>query len=100
MALGSDAAIDRQPSVHEQAHRRARRRDAREAFRIGDDLEVVIEETPAMNNGRQAVAHAGNLVVFIHPGGSDLGVGVHVEVRVTYVARNYLRAVALSRIDG
>lgn len=87
-------------SSHERAHRQAKQRDAREAYSVGEDLDVVIEEDPGMNNGRQAVTHVGNLVVFVHPGGRSLGVGAHVRVRVTHVARNYLRAVTLDRLDA
>lgn len=61
---------------------------------------MVIEEDPSMNNGRQAVTHVRNLVVFVHPGEISLGVGTHVRVRVTHVDRNYLRAVALERLDA
>lgn len=87
-------------SSHERAHRQAKQRDARETYSVGDDLDVVIEEDPAMNNGRQAVTHVGNLVVFVHPGEASLGVGAHVRIRVTHVAKNYLRAVALERLDA
>lgn len=87
-------------SSHERAHRQAKQRDARKVYSIGEDLEVVVEEDPGMNNGRQAVTHVGNLVVFVHPGGTSLGVGAHVRVRVTHVARNYLQAVTLDRLDA
>lgn len=60
-------------SNHERAHRQAKQRDAREAYSVGEDLEVVVEEDPRMNNSRQAVTHIGNLVVFVHPGRRRLG---------------------------
>jgi hypothetical protein len=62
-------------SIHERAHWQAKQRDARNSYSVGDDLDVVIEEDPAMNNGQQAVTHVGNLVVFVHPGEISLAVG-------------------------
>lgn len=86
-------------SSHERSHQQAKQRNARQSFSVGDDIDVVIEEDPTMNNGKQAVTHVGNLVVFVHPGEFSLAVGSHIRVRVTHVAQNYLRAVAVDRAD-
>ncbi len=53
-------------SRHEVSHQKATENDAHTKYTIGDELEVVVEQTPAMNNGREAVARLDALVVWKH----------------------------------
>ena len=85
---------------HKEAHQNALKRDARDQYDVGDSLEVVLEQTPVENNGREGVARRGGLVVFVHPGQTSVEIGCHIKVRVTHVDRNYLRVIALRRLDS
>lgn len=85
---------------HERAHQRALQQDARDQYAVGEDLEVVLEETPDQNNGREGVARKDGLVVFVYPGETPVELGAHLQIRLTHVDENYVRGVAIQRVGS
>jgi predicted RNA-binding protein with TRAM domain len=85
--------------AHERAHREAKQRDARMQYEVGESLSVVLDETPTMNNGRDGIARVGGLVVFVYPAQIPVEPGTHLEVRISEVSKNHLRATAIQRND-
>lgn len=85
---------------HERAHREAKQRDARLQYEVGESISLVLDESPSMNNGRDGIARVDGLVVFVYPAQIPVEAGAHLEVRVSEVAKNHLRAVAVQRNDS
>jgi predicted RNA-binding protein with TRAM domain len=90
-------SIERSPE-HEQAHRAAKQRDARKQYEVGEKLTVVLEQDPEMNNGRDGIARINGLVVFVYPAEIPVDPGAHLEVVVSDIHPNHLRAVAVRRL--
>ncbi|GEM_PF-3141187 len=88
----------------ERAHREAQERDLREYFSRGEMIEVYIQTPTSENGGEEAVAvYSRNPVqdarVFIDPGPHKLHRGCCVRCRIRYCANNFLKALAVYRVD-
>ena len=86
------------------AHKQAQKRDLVKYFNPGEQIEVFIETPPERNGGEEAVAtvsrdDARDGRVFISPGPHNLPRGAQVRCRITHVEQNYLKALAMWRID-
>lgn len=88
----------------ERAHRQAQERDLREYFSRGEMIEVYIQTPASENGGEEAVAvfsrgPVQDARVFIDPGTHRLHRGCRVRCRIRYCDDNFLKALAVYRID-
>ena len=88
----------------ERAHREAQERDLREYFSRGEMIEAYIQTPAKENGGKEAVAvYSRNPVqdarMFIDRGLHGLHRGCCVRCRIRYCADNFLKALAVYRID-
>jgi len=63
---------------------------------VGEQLDLIVLESPQDNNGREAYARYDDVAVFIHPSGLHLYSGTHVRVRVSERGDNHLKAVGIA----
>lgn len=85
-------------------HKRAREIDLRKHFSKGEQLEVLIETPPKQNGGEEAIATVNrppvhDARVFIEPGRFTLHRASKVRCRIAHVERNFLKALAIYRLD-
>ena len=88
----------------ERAHRQAQERDLQEHFNRGEMIEAYIQTPASENGGEEAVAvysrdPVQDARVFIDPGPHRLYRGCCVRCRVHYCDDNFLKALAVYRID-
>jgi len=86
------------------AHEQAQETDLREHFSRGEQIEVFVETPPGQNGGEEAVATVNRAPVydarvFIEPGRCTLHRATRVRCRIVYVDENFLKALALCRLD-
>lgn len=86
------------------AHEQARETDLRDHFTRGEQMEVFVETPPERNGGEEAVATVNRAPVydagvFINPGRCTLHRAARVRCRIIHVEENFLKALALYRID-
>lgn len=86
------------------AHEQARETNLREHFTQGEQIEVFVETPPERNGGEEAVATANRAPVydarvFIKPGRCTLHHAARVRCRIAHVEENFLKALALYRLD-
>jgi hypothetical protein len=88
----------------ERAHRQAQQQDLREYFSRGEMIEAYIQTPASENGGEEAVAvysrdSVQDARVFIDPGPHKLYRGSCVRCRIRYCDDNFLKALAVYRID-
>lgn len=86
------------------AHEQARDTDLRDHFAPGEQIEVFIETPAERNGGEEAVASVNRAPVydarvFITPGRCTLHRADRVRWRIARVEDNFLKALALYRLD-
>ena len=86
------------------AHEQAQETDLREHFSRGEHIEVFVETPPSQNGGEEAVATVNRVPVydarvFIQPGKYTLHRATRVRCRIAHVEENFLKALALYRLD-
>ncbi len=97
-------SVDTNRGAKERAHRQAQERNLREHFTRGEMLEAYIQTPASGNGGEEAVAvysrdPVQDVRVFIDPGQHNLYRGCCVRCRVRYCGNNFLKALAVYRID-
>jgi|AntRauTorcE11897_2_1112592.scaffolds.fasta_scaffold04821_4 hypothetical protein len=97
-------SVNTSRGAKERAHQQAQDRDLREHFCRGETIEAYIQTPTSENGGEEAVAvYSRDLVqdvrVFIDPGQHNLYRGCRVRCRVRYCGDNFLKALAVYRID-
>lgn len=86
------------PRTKAEAHEEALAGDLGEKYTVGDRLDLIIIDSPAENNGREAFARHNDVSVFIYPNGVQLHTNTHVRARVSEIGKNHLKAVALASL--
>jgi hypothetical protein len=86
------------------AHERALETNLCEHFKRGEQIDVFIEKPPEQNGGEEAVATINRAPVydarlFIRPGKHTLHRANRVRCRIIHVEENFLKALALYRLD-
>ena len=86
------------------AHKQAQETDLREYFSRGEHIEVFVETPPRQNGGEEAVATVNrepvyDARVFIEPGRCTLHRATRVRCRIVHVDKNFLKSLALYRLD-
>lgn len=97
-------STDSNRGAKERAHRQAQDRDLREYFTRGETIEVFIQTPPSENGGEEAIAvysrhPVHDVMIFIAPGQHNLQRGCRVRCQIRYRGDNFLKALALYRID-
>lgn len=85
------------------AHERAKSRDVTDYFKIGEQINVVIETPPGENGGDEAIAsisrdEARDVKIFITPGREPLHRGDHIKCSISHVDSSYLKGVCLGKL--
>lgn len=85
-------------------HEQALETNLREHFTRGEHIDVFVEKPPEQNGGEEAVSTVNrdsvhDARVFIHPGRHTLHRAARVRCRVVYVGNDFLKALALYRLD-
>lgn len=80
----------------QDAHRAAKRQDAREVLSRGQQEQVVVWKPPEEVGGGSALTKIENIKTFIHQGPCDLSYGDTVEVKILDVGESHAEAVAIS----
>lgn len=83
----------------QEAHIRAKYRDAREILERGETRILVVITTPEENDGSHAISKIEGIYTFIEAGPTDLHRGDVVRARVVDVGDNHAEALALARLD-
>lgn len=86
------------PRTKEEAHEEALTGDLDEQYTIGQQLDIIVLESPADNNGREAFARHDDVSVFIYPNNLTLTAGTHVRARVSEKGESHLKAVAIATL--
>jgi hypothetical protein len=87
------------PRTKEEAHEEALTGDLDEQYTVGEQLDLVIMESPSDNNGREAFARHRDVSVFIYPNGLNLHAGVHIRAKISEKGDNHLKAVAMTSLE-
>jgi tRNA A37 methylthiotransferase MiaB len=87
------------PRTKQEAHEEALTGDLEEQYTVGEQLDLIIHESPQDNNGREAYARHNDVSVFVYPNGLDLYPGTHVRARVSERGDNHLKAVSLAVLE-
>jgi tRNA A37 methylthiotransferase MiaB len=87
------------PQTKQEAHEEALTGNLEAQYTVGEQLDLIVLESPQDNNGREAYARDNDVSVFIYPDRLDLYTGTHVRARVSEVGDNHLKAVALAVLD-
>jgi|APHM01.1.fsa_nt_gi hypothetical protein len=87
------------PRTKEEAHNEALAHELNKQYTIAQNIELIIIESPSENNGRDAFARHDDVAVFVRSRGLNLYTGTHVTARVSEIANNHLKAVAVAVLD-
>jgi hypothetical protein len=87
------------PRTKAEAHEEATNQDLRDQYTCGQQIDLVIIDSPEQNNGREAFARHDDVSVFIYPGRSNLTAGTHIKARVSEIGERHLKAVTLFVLD-
>lgn len=80
----------------QEAHRTAKRQDARETLVRGDKKRIVVWKPPEKIGGGNALTKIEGIKTFVHPGPHNLSYGDTVEIKILDVGENHAEAVAIS----
>lgn len=92
-SLFSPHALDK-----EQAHVRAKKRDAREELQVGEVYRVFVRNLERDGDGRQGIGRISGIVTFVDRDRVDFGEGDTVKVRLTDVKENAAIGRAIERV--
>ncbi len=84
------------PRTKQEAHEEALTGNLEEQYAVGEQLDLIVLESPQNNNGREAFARHDDVSVFVYPGGVNLHSGTHIRAKVSERGENHLKAVALA----
>lgn len=87
------------PRTKQEAHEEAQAGDLNEKYTFGEQLDLIVLESPSENNGREAYARHGDVSVFIYPTGLTLSSRTKVRVKVSDIGDTHLKAAAMARLD-
>lgn len=87
------------PRTKEEAHTEALAGNLDEQYTIGDQLDLIILQSPSENNDREAYARHKDVAVFIYPNGLNLHAGTHIIARISEKGDNHVKAVAIASLD-
>jgi len=79
----------------QDAHRAAKRQDARDLLNRGDQERIVIWKPPEEVDGKSALTKIENIKTFVHPGPHDIAYGDTVKVKILDVGQNHAEAIAV-----
>lgn len=86
------------PQTKQEAHEEALTDNVYDQYTLGEQIDLVVIDSPDQNNGREAFARHNDVSVFIYPSGLNLHAGTHVRAKVSERGENHLKAVALAVI--
>ena len=86
------------PRTKQEAHAEAQAGNLDEKYTVGEQLNLIVLESPRDNNGREAFARHDDVSIFIYPNRLTLNVGTKVRVRVSEIGDTRLKTVALARL--
>jgi len=79
----------------QEAHRAAKRQDARETLARGEQKRIVVWKPPEEVDGGNALTKIEGIKTFVHPGPHNLNYGDTVEIKILDVGENHAEAVAI-----
>lgn len=82
-----------------EAHEEATNQDLRDQYSRGQQIDLIIIDSPEQNNGREAFARHDDISVFVYPGRNSLTANTHIKARVSEIGENHLKAVTLAVLD-
>jgi hypothetical protein len=68
------------PRTKQEAHEQAKAGDLDEKYTVGEQLDLIVLESPSDNNGREAFARHDDVSVFIYPNRLNLTAGTKLRV--------------------
>lgn len=80
----------------QEAHEEALTGNLDKQYTVGEQLDLVVLESPYDNNGREAYARHNDVSVFVYPNGLELHAGTHIRAKVSERGENHLKAIALA----
>jgi tRNA A37 methylthiotransferase MiaB len=86
------------PRTKQEAHEQAKAGDLDEKYTVGEQLDLIVLESPSDNNGREAFARHDDVSVFIYPNRLNLTAGTKVRVKVSEKGNTHLKAIGLARL--
>lgn len=91
MSVHSDSSRD-------DAHRRAKRTDARDILHPGESRLTVVWQPPKQIDGKCALTKIENIKTFIRPGPHELNYGDTVSVKILDVGDSHAEALAIDKL--
>lgn len=85
-------------SSRDDAHRRAKRTDARDILHPGESRLTVVWQAPEQIDGECALTKIENIKTFIHPGPHNLNYGDTVSVKILDVGDSHAEALAIDKL--
>ena len=87
------------PRTKQEAHEEARTGNLNEQYTVGQQLDLIVLESPQDNNGREAFARHNDVSIFVYPNGLALHASTHIQVKISEIGDNHLKAVALAVLE-